>query len=82
MDEVDFVLAYLNTLDHSQTPSDRLGSVDGSEAFFTSHGLARADVDWAYATPKLKDGRDRLRRVFENLTEDEPDYASLAAELQ
>ena len=81
MDESDFVLAYLNTIDTAQPQPDHLVSAADCERFFKSQGLARADVDWEQALPQIRDTRDQLRSVFQDLTVENPDYAGLSQKL-
>ena len=81
MDEAEFVLAYLNTFDPTQTPGDSLSTSAQAESFFAANGLARPNIDWESVTPHLRHTRDRLRQAFQSLTEDTPDYDELARSL-
>lgn len=81
MDDSEFVLAFLNSSDRVQHGNDLFKSPERCETFFASLGLARSDVNWSAATPKIKAARDELREVFLDLTAVEPDYATLSTRL-
>ncbi len=81
MDHLDFILAFLNSSDTSQDGNDLLEGPESCKAFFSSFNLARADIDWRAVAPKIRNARERLQKIFVQLTADDPDYPALARKL-